>query len=139
MRLKTIAEYLIALLITLVCLSSATDAQKKRKKPAPASQPTLAQKAAKAKEDLIKAANDYKASLAILLKLQEEDVKSKAEMVEKRKALLDQQIISKREVEEGERQLAAAQAKVTETRKQMAESDDLIAEAKAAEQLAKLP
>jgi hypothetical protein len=56
-----------------------------------------------------------------------------------RKALLAQGVISKKELEDSETALAAAQVKVRETRKQMSESDNLIAEARAAEQLAKMP
>jgi hypothetical protein len=114
-------------------------AQKRKKKPAPNPQRQAAERVAQAKEDVIAAANNYKESLATLLVFQEGDVKTATEMVEKRKALVEQQIISKREVEEAERQLAAAQAKVAETRRQMAEADSLIAEAKAEAQLALLP
>lgn len=134
------AKYIkIAILIfTLVAASLPLNAQSK-KKPSRASKNTLADQVAKAKQDVIRAANEYKASLEKLLVLQEEDMKTKAEIVEKRKALLAQSIISKRELEDSERALAAAQAKVGETRKQMGESDNLIAEARAAEQLAKMP
>ncbi len=114
-------------------------AQKRKKKPAPSPQRQAAERVVQAKEDVIAAANNYKESLAKLLVFQEGDVKTATETVEKRKALVEQQIISKRELEEGERQLAAAQAKVAETRRQMAEADSLIAEAKAEAQLALLP
>jgi len=114
-------------------------AQRKKKKPAGESQPTLAAQVAKAKQDVIHAAEDYKASLQKLLVYQDGDVKTAADMLEKRKALLTQNIISKKDVEDSERLLAAAQAKVNVTKKQMGESDDLIAEAKAADQLAKMP
>jgi hypothetical protein len=93
---------------------------------------------AKAKADVVAAANDYKASLEKLLALQENDVKTASDIVEKRKELLDQAIISKKELEESERILAAARDKVAETKKQIGESDNLIAEASAEEQLAKL-
>jgi hypothetical protein len=130
---------IILLVFALVCASPVAQAQRKTKKPAQKSQPTLADQISKAKQDVIRAAEDYKSSLQKLLVYQEGDVKTAADMLEKRKALLEQNIISKKDVEDSERALAAAQAKVNETRKQMGESDDLIAEAKAAEQLAKLP
>src|SRR5262249_10754904 len=66
-------------------------------------------------------------------------VKAAAEAVAKRKALLEQQIISRRELEDGERQLAAAEAKVAETTRQMAQADSLIAETRGEAQLALLP
>lgn len=127
------------LLFALLLAPLDARAQKRKKKPAPNPRKEAAARVAQAKEDVIAAANNYKESLATLLVFQEGDVKTATEMVEKRKALVEQQIISKREVEEAERQLAAAQAKVAETRRQMAEADSLIAEAKAEAQLALLP
>src|SRR5438128_6335550 len=105
-------------------------AQKRKKKPARDLQREAAARVAQAKEDVVEAANNYKESLAKLLVFQEGDVKTSAEMVEKRKALVEQQIVSKRDLEESQRGLAAAQAKVAETRRQMAEADSLITEAK---------
>jgi hypothetical protein len=129
-------------IVTLMCAlmaASLTAHAQGKKKPSRAPQTPLATQVAKAKQEVIKAANEYKASLEKLLVFQEADVKSAADIVEKRKALLAQSIISKKELEDSERALAAAQVKVNETRKQMGESDNLIAEAKAAEQLAKMP
>lgn len=129
---------IIILTFALAALSLPLNAQSK-KKPSRTPQTSLANQVAKAKQEVIKAANEYKSSLEKLLVLQERDVKTKAEMVEKRKELLAQNIISKLEFEKSQQELAAAQAKVNETRKQMGESDSLIAEAQAAEQLAKMP
>ncbi|MFP5261634.1 MAG: hypothetical protein ACLGJB_06985 [Blastocatellia bacterium] len=129
---------IIILTLTLAAACIPASAQSK-KKPARAPQATLANQVAKAKQEVIKAANEYKASLEKLLVLQERDVKTKAELFEKRKELLAQNIISKLELEKSKQELDAAQAKVNETRKQMGESDNLIAEARAAEQLAKMP
>src|SRR4029453_588729 len=83
-----------------------------RKKSSQKSAPTVAEQVAKAKADLISAAKDYKKSLATLLALQEADVKSASELVEKRKILLEQSVISKKELEESEHTLATAQDKV---------------------------
>jgi hypothetical protein len=129
---------IIVVAISLLISTADINAQRKKK---PASKPKAAASdpIAKAKQEVIRAAEEYKASLQKLLVFQEGDVKAAAEMVEKRKALFDQSIVSKKDVEDGQRLLAAAQAKVNETKKQMGESDDLIAEARAAEQLAKMP
>jgi len=113
-------------------------AQGKTKTTTRKTEPTLADRVAKAKAEVAAAANDYKASLAKLLALQENDVKTASETVEKRKELLAQAIISKKELEESERALSAAQDKVANTKRQMAESDTLIAEATAEAELAKL-
>jgi hypothetical protein len=136
-----IGRYLCALVLafTLVAPFDCVLAQGKKKKKTPQrSEPTLANRMAKAKADLIAAANDYKASLGKLLALQESDLKAASETVDRRKELLAQAIISKRELEESERILSAAQAKVADTKRQIGESDNLIAEATAEEQLAKL-
>ncbi|HKP12600.1 MAG TPA: hypothetical protein VJZ91_10835 [Blastocatellia bacterium] len=129
----------IILLFALLLAAFDARAQKRKKKPARSPQSPVAAQVAKAKEDVITAAQAYKESLAKLLVFQEGDVKTAAETVETRRALVEQQIVSKRELEESERQLAAARAKVAETRRQMGEADSLIAEAKAEAQLAKLP
>jgi len=119
--------------------SSDSVAQTKKKKKAPQkSEPSLTQKLKKSKADVVSAANDYKASLERLLVLQENDVKAASDEVEKRKELLAQSIISKRELEESERALSAAQDQVSSTKKQIGESDDLIAEATAEQQMVKL-
>lgn len=102
------------------------------------SEPSLQDRVAKAKAEVVVAANNYKESLQKVLEFQQNDVKAMAETVEKRKALLAESIISKKEVEESERALATAEAKVKETEKQIGDADNLIAEAKAEEQLAKL-
>ena len=129
---------IFALVLALTLAGPASHAQSK-KRPASVSQSELEKRSKEAREEVIKAANEYKASLGLLLALQEAEVKSAAETVEKRKVLLEQNIISKRELEDSEKKLAAAQAKATDTRKKMGESDELIAEARAAEQLAKMP
>ncbi|HLF83671.1 MAG TPA: hypothetical protein VI837_05795, partial [Blastocatellia bacterium] len=126
--------------LAFVLLAAAGDsvAQGRKKKTTRKSEPTLADRVAKAKAEVAAAANDYKASLQKLLGLQEDDVKTASETVERRKELLAQAIISKKELEESERVLSAAQDKVANTKRQMAESDTLIAEATAEAELAKL-
>src|SRR6185503_1404172 len=125
--------YVCALVLGFALLTSSDSvAQTKKKKKAPQkSEPSLTQKLKKSKADVVSAANDYKASLERLLVLQENDVKAASDEVEKRKELLAQSIISKRELEESERALSAAQDQVSSTKKQIGESDDLIAEATA--------
>lgn len=125
--------------LTLLFGNLDVQAQKRKKKPAHNPPSEAAQRVAKAKEDVVAAAQAYKESLEKLLVFQEGDVKTATETVEKRKALVEQQIISKRELEESEHQLTAAEAKVAETRRQMAEADNLTTEAKAEAQLALMP
>jgi hypothetical protein len=122
----------------LIAFQSSFAQSKKKKTPARKPQSTLNSQVAKARADLVAAAKDYKDSLQKLLVFQEADVKNATETLEKRKALLTENIISKKEVQESEQALAAAQAKVTETKKQIGESDNLIAEASGERQLEKL-
>ena len=132
------AMVFIVLTCTLL-LAFDAEAQKGKKKPPRHPPGELAQRIAKAKDEVVAAAQNYKESLDKLLVFQEGDVKTASETVEKRKALVEQQIVSKRELEESERALVAAQAKVAETRRQMTEADQLIAEATAEKQLALMP
>jgi hypothetical protein len=134
-----IGRYFGAAVLVLVLIAASGDALAQAKKKTPRkSEPTLADRVAKAKAEVAAAANDYKASLEKLLALQENDVKTASETVERRKELLAQSVISKKELEESERVLSAAQDKVANTKRQMAESDTLIAEATAEAELAKL-
>jgi len=136
------ATWSAAVCVALTCVllfAFNAEAQKRKKKP-PTNPPSeLAQRAAKAKDEVVAASQAYKKALEDLLALQEADVKTASETVERRKALVEQQIVSKRELEESERALAGAQAKVRETRQQMTETDQLIAEATAEKQLALMP
>ena len=138
--LKGIVVHLCSAFLIMTLTFGAGDslAQGKKKKPPQKPEPSLADRMKKAKADVVAAATDYKASLERLLAFQETDVKAAADIVEKRKELLAQSIISKKELEESERTLSAARDKVAETTKQIGESDDLIAEASAEEQMVKL-
>jgi len=137
-----VASIRVTICIVVISLFAITPekalAQKRKKTPHKKVEPTLSDRVAKAKADVAAAANEYKASLQKLLALQEDDVKSATQTVEKRKELLAQAIISKRELEESERTLSAAQDKVADTKKQIGDADNLIAEASAEEQLSKL-
>lgn len=133
-------ELIWATVLAFVLLSVTGDsiAQSKKRKTPQKSEPSLVDRVAKAKADVVAAANEYKASLVKLLALQESDLNAASETLEKHKKLLAQSIISKKELEDSERALSAAQYKVAETKKQIGESDNLIAEATAEEQLTKL-
>jgi hypothetical protein len=97
----------------------------------------LAEAASQSRANLLSASNAYRESLEKLLELQRQDEARTAEMVGKRKELLDLGVISKRDLEDGERALAEAQGKVAETTKRIADVDNLVAEVNTAEELAK--
>ncbi len=147
---KTIWIRLAVVLFVSVLMVSTASAQKtKRKKAAlqPPPPPTVTAEelkelndaATQSRENLITASNTYRQSLERLLALQQQDEKRAAELVEKRKQLLELGIIAKREVTESEQLLADAQAKSAETGKQLESVDHLVAEVNAAEELSKLP
>src|ERR1044072_101606 len=85
------------------------------------------------RNDLIKATDEYKASLEKLVTLYENNLKSANEQLEKHKELLAAGIISKRELEASQTKLAEIQKPISESKKQMAEANDIIAEADAIE------
>jgi vacuolar-type H+-ATPase subunit I/STV1 len=104
-----------------------------------AEQKDLAETIIQSWTNLIATSNTYRESLERILELQKQDEARAAESVEKRKTLLDLGVISKRELEEGEQALGAAQARMSEMRKQIEEVDRLVAEVNAAEQLDGMP
>jgi hypothetical protein len=97
----------------------------------------LAEAASQSRANLLSASSAYRESLEKLLELQRQDEARTAEIVGKRKELLDLGVISKRDLEDGERALAEAQGKVAETTKRIADVDNLVAEVNTAEELAK--
>ena len=105
--------------------------------PAPtgeAEQKRLAEAANQSRADLIAASGAYRESLERVLDMQKHDEARAAELAEKRKELLGLGAISKREMEESEQSLVAAQARMNATRKQIEETDQLLAEVTVAEQ-----
>ena len=129
---------LVALSLPSIAVAQTKKAQKSKNKSTQKAEPTLNDRLAKAKAEVISAAKDYKKRLEELLALQEVDVKDAAALVEKRKALLAQSVISKKELEESEQQLVIVQAKVKDTKGKIGEADNLMAEASAEDQLTKL-
>jgi hypothetical protein len=145
---------LLALTFVLIITAPQASAQKsgRRRAPAPKTKSPkitpqvskeeakkLAEAASESRANLLNASNAYRESLEKLLELQRQDQSRAAELVVKRKELLDLGVIAKREFEEGERALAEAKGKVAETMKQIDEVDHLVAEVNAAEELAKMP
>ena len=137
-RLKSSLTACFLTFVLIAICSTSLAQSKKKKSPVRKAPPTLNSQVSQAKADLVAAAKNYKDSLQKLLVFQEADVKTATETLEKRKALLSENIISKKEVEESEHAVATAQSKVNETKKQMGESDNLIAEASGERQLEKL-
>jgi len=119
----------IAAVFVVLSLVAGAPAQRKKSKSVaqPETKPETGM--SKAREDLVTATKQYKESLEKLLPFEQDRVKTATETVEKRRSLLDQGIVSKREVEASEQQLADAQSKLAETQKKMTEADSMMAEA----------
>jgi hypothetical protein len=120
----------------LVCIDVSPQ-RKTKKKPATAPPTELT----KLREEFVKATSEYKASLTKLLTIYEGNVKKAEEKLELSRKLLAEGLISRLQVEENERALAADKAKVEETRRQMTSADEqvanIFAESEAEKQLAK--
>jgi hypothetical protein len=101
----------------------------KDEKPRPVSQRT------QTRNDLIKATDEYKASLGKLVALYENNLQAANQQFEKHKELFAAGIISKRELEASQTKLAEIQKSISESKKQMAEANDIIAEIDAIEDL----
>jgi hypothetical protein len=99
----------------------------------------LAELASQSRANLIASSNNYRESLEKVLELQRQSEARAAELVEVRKNLLDQGVIARKDLEDSEQGLLSARGKIAETQKQIAEVDQLIAEVKASEELAKMP
>jgi hypothetical protein len=132
----------------LLLLTPEITAQKRRQRkptpppPAKISQEELKQlatAASQSREHLIKASQVYQESLSRLLELQKQDETRAAELVEKRKQLLELGLLAPREVAASEQELVVAREKSAETRKQIDQAQQLIAEVEAAEELARRP
>lgn len=90
---------------------------------------------AKSTANLVSAANQYKASVKDLLPTYESAVKTAAEKLETWKELYAKGLISRRDLETCEQEVKDAQARLEQARKQLTESDQLIARAKAEEKI----
>jgi hypothetical protein len=124
------------LCVFVVCVDVSPQ-RKTKKKPATAPPTELT----KLREEFVKATSEYKASLTKLLTIYEGNVKKAEEKLELSRKLLAEGLISRLQVEENERALAADKAKVEETRRQMTSADEqvanIFAESEAEKQLAK--
>jgi len=140
-------QFLAVLAATALFVSTASAQKPKRKKAAAPPPPTVTAKevkelkeaATQSRENLIGASNTYRESLERLLELQKQDERRAAELVEKRKQLLEMGIVAKKQVEESEQLLAEAKTKIAETEKQINSVEHLIAEVNAADELEKEP
>lgn len=79
--------------------------------------------------DLVNAAREYRASLADLLPFRETEVTQARERLAIRRRLADEGLIARRDAEAAEQALAAAEQALATTRTEIAQADDILAEA----------
>jgi hypothetical protein len=92
----------------------------------------------KTASDVIAATLNYRAALERVLAIYERDLARRAEMAELRQDLLEREVLSKREFEQGKQAQAEAQKNVDETRAAIVGADRMLSEARLAEALARL-
>lgn len=128
----------LLILVLLAGIFVSAEAQTKKPK---AKQTKPTSQLAKLQEEFIKATKDYKASLTKLIAIYEREVTKAEEQLTQSQGLFAQGLISKNQVADSERALAAAKDKVAETSRSLANAETQIAttllEAKADAQIAR--
>ena len=94
-------------------------------------------KTAPAENALITSTDALKTMSAKLLLLQEAEVKAATEKLEQLRQLVAEGLVARNELQTGEAAVKAAQAKLDATKQQIADADKLVADTRAAEELAK--
>jgi soluble lytic murein transglycosylase-like protein len=121
---------ILLLLASFVAVSAQGRTAKAKNAPAQTSQAGQAGDLQKFRQDFIKAAEDYRASLQELATSYEGDLKKTEERRDQLKGLYTDGLIARVEFEASEKAVADAQAKVDDVRKQLAQADETIAAAK---------
>jgi len=145
--LKTGTLFKLALVLTLVVACSPTSwaqskSKKKSKTATKATTPTAdpaTQTAIQLKDNVITKTNEYKAKLQEYIVFLEKDAKAKADHAEQLKGLLDQGLISKKELDKATADATKAKSLVAEQQKEIASADNLIEEVEASKQILLLP
>jgi hypothetical protein len=92
----------------------------------------------KLRAEVLRTTQESRASLAKLLSVYERDLQRQADDVEVKRRLLEQEFISRKELQESEKNLALLKANIKQVRRWIVEDDILITEALAEDELAKL-
>ncbi|MDQ3819018.1 MAG: TolC family protein [Acidobacteriota bacterium] len=134
----------ILLLIFSYAQSGILAQNKKRgAKPAGSKKAEADNNLAKTREEFVRATKEYKNSLEQLIALYEKDVKRAEEKLTQAKQLYSEGLISRKNLEENERSVADAKAKIDDSKAKMVAADESVAEmlveADAIEQMAKAP
>jgi len=144
-KTKIILRLAILLALLTTCSISTWAQTKSKQKPktgtkktTPAPDPQT-QNAIQLKDNVIAKTAEYKAKLLEYIAFLEKDAKAKRDNAEKLKGLLDQGLISKKELDKAQAEVTKAQAMVDDQRKEIASADNLIEEVEASKQILLLP
>jgi soluble lytic murein transglycosylase-like protein len=131
---KFVPRILLTVLVLLSCVAVAgAQVKTKAAKNAAAPQAQQTEPAGdlqKFRQDFIKAAEDYRASLQELSTSYETSLQKLAEKQEQLKGLYTDGLIARRELEAGDKETADARAKVDDLRKEILKADETIAAAR---------
>src|SRR5437868_11257944 len=141
------AWLLLALFLFIFPANESHLLAQKRKKQSPTAQSQNkkdeANELAKSREEFMRLTKEYKNSLEQLIALYEKDVSKAEERFKQTKELYVQGLVSKKNLEESERAVTDAKAKIDNARQQMVAADERVAEtlveAETIEQMAKAP
>ncbi len=140
-RFRLLIRAVILALLFLIC-SSDSVAQRKKTRPRTRTTSPAASELERLRKQYIDTTKEYKASLEKLLALYQASVRKAQDHLVKSKQLFSEGLISKNQLDENERAIAAAQLKVTEVQQQMTSADAQIAqtllEVEGEKQIAKL-
>ncbi|HEV2884733.1 MAG TPA: hypothetical protein VGW36_07745 [Pyrinomonadaceae bacterium] len=92
---------------------------------------------AQTRSDLLVATGTYKASAQEVVRFQEQELEAATKKLEQLRQLVADGLVARNELSAGEQEVAAVTARLEETKKQIAASDDLVAQVKKAEELEK--
>jgi hypothetical protein len=132
----------IAMLLSL-CVATSSAAQAKSK---PAGTPVKAitipyvnDEVLRLNAEVIRTATDYRDKLAIVIELEQQEIERLTKEVESREPLLDEGLISRKDLDKSKLALAGAQSKIVETRQRIEEAGNIIRESEVRARLLKLP
>jgi len=133
----------ISLMIILLMLGNAANAQSKRQKPVPTPKPvqtplpSSSKEAIEARSNLIAATQNYKTSLEKVVELEKQNQARVEESLAKKKQAMEVGVTSRLEVEQAQQAADDVREKIATVNRQMEEADQLMSEVAAEEQLAK--
>ncbi|MBI2988072.1 MAG: hypothetical protein HYY45_15005 [Deltaproteobacteria bacterium] len=138
------SRFLIPQFIALLLFAGSTLAQQEKEQsatrlslPEPAASTEVASPQLGA--DLIKTLTAYRVSLEKLLQIYQQEFKKKVGVVQERRDLYEKGYVSRLELDQSQRELAGAEAKVREVEQKIAETKTAITETTIFEELLRLP